>query len=114
MSRRILFVFLAATALLGLAAGCAPLKPASPSMFYGNCITPPGPDPCGSDMNICQQFDNVISQKYATAGACRTACNQVYNHLYFQGYDMQDCGYMLDRGSDLCDQECLRQYPAQK
>lgn len=103
-----------AVSALCLAAGCAPLKPASPSMWYGNCITPPGPDPCNSDMNICQQFENVITQKYATSGACRTACNQVYNHLYYQGYDMQDCGYMLDRGSDLCEQECLRQYPAPK
>ena len=110
-----LFHYALAMALLCITVtGCAPMKPASPSMFFGNCITPPGRDPCDSDMSICQAFENVINQKYATSGACRTACSQVYSHLYYQGYQLQDCGYMLDRGSDLCDQECLRQYPAAK
>jgi hypothetical protein len=111
---RFLHYTLAMALLCITVTGCAPMKPASPSMFFGNCITPPGRDPCGSDMSICQEFENVITQKYATSGACRTACSQVYNRLYYQGYQLQDCGYMLDRGSDLCDQECLRQYPAPK
>ncbi len=104
-----------AIALLGLGvAGCAPLKPASPSMFFGNCITPPGPDLCDSDQSICQNFVGVISQKHATAAACTAACNQVYNSLYYQQYDLRSCGGTLDRANDLCQQECLRQYPAQK
>lgn len=111
-----LFLRCALTMLvLGFAlAGCGPLKPASPSMFYGNCITPPGPDPCSSDMDICQLYENVIEQKFATSGACRTACNQVSDQLYYQGYQLQDCGYMIDRGTNLCEQECLRQYPKTK
>ncbi|WP_428560531.1 MAG: hypothetical protein ACP59X_16800 [Solidesulfovibrio sp. DCME] len=101
-----------AFAILGPAlTGCGPLKPASPSMFYGNCITPPGSDPCDSDMDMCQLYENVITQKFATSGACRTACNQVADQLYYQGYQLRDCGYMIDRGTSLCEQECLRQYP---
>lgn len=110
---RILFQCALAVFVLSLTVvGCAPLKPASPSIFYGNCIMPGGTDPCDSDMGICQKYENVITTKYATAGACRTACNQVSDQLYFQGYQLRDCGYMIDRGSSLCEQECLRQYPA--
>ncbi|EKO37359.1 MAG: hypothetical protein B193_3969 [Solidesulfovibrio magneticus str. Maddingley MBC34] len=64
-------------------------------------------------MSICQVYENVITQQYATAGACRTACNQAFNRLSYQ-YMAQDCGCMFNRGSDLCEQECLRQYPAKK
>ena len=104
---------LAVSCLLLSVVGCAPLKPASPSMFFGNCITPPGPDPCDSDMDICQVYENVIVQRHATAGACRTACNQAFMRLSNQ-YEGRDCGYMVDRGCDLCEQQCLRQYPAAK
>lgn len=106
-------VLLAILALSAVSSGCAPLKPASPSMFYGNCITPVGPDPCDSDMAICQVYETVITTKYATAGACRTACNQAFMQLGSQDF-AQDCGYMFDRGCDLCEQECLRQYPGTK
>ncbi len=104
-----------ATAALALAmAGCGPLKPASPSMFFGNCITPPGPDPCSSDMEICQVFENVVNEEHASADACRAACRKANDGLYYQGYQLRDCGYMLDRGSSLCEQQCLRLYPATK
>lgn len=112
--QRLLPLVLAMLALGLTLTGCGPIKPASPSMFFGNCITPPGPDPCSSDMSICQLYENVIEQKYATAGACRTACNQVSEQLYYEGYQLQDCGYMIGRGVDLCEQECLRQYPNPK
>lgn len=111
--KRFALVLLAGLALCAALGGCVPPKPASPSVFYGNCITPMGPDPCDSDMSICQVYENVITRKYATAGACRTACNQAFNQLYYQ-YMAQDCGYMFNRGSDLCEQECLRLYPASK
>jgi len=103
-----------ATALCLAFAGCAPLKPASSSMFFGNCITPPGADPCDSDMDICRVFQDVIDEKYDAAATCRKACSRAYDTLYAQNYTFRNCGYMLIRGSDLCDQECLRQYPAQK
>ncbi|EKO38583.1 MAG: hypothetical protein B193_2720 [Solidesulfovibrio magneticus str. Maddingley MBC34] len=64
-------------------------------------------------MSICQVYENVITQKWATVGACRTACNQAFTQLSYQ-YPDQDCGYMFGRGCDLCEQECLRQYPARK
>lgn len=111
--KRFVIVMLAAMALCASLGGCVQPKPASPSIFFGNCITPMGPDPCDSDMSICQVYENVITQKYATAGACRTACNQAFNQLSYQ-YMAQDCGYMFNRGSDLCEQECLRQYPMGK
>jgi hypothetical protein len=111
--KRFCLASLAVSLLCASLGGCVPPKPASPSMFYGNCITPMGADPCDSDMSICQAFENVITQKWATAGACRTACNQVFNQLSYQSPG-QDCGYMYWRGSDLCEQECLRQYPAAK
>lgn len=111
--KHLCLLVLAGLAVCAMASGCVPLKPASPSMFYGNCITPGGLDPCDSDMSICQVYENVITTKYATAGACRTACNQAFNQLSYQ-YMAQDCGYMFERGSDLCEQECLRQYPAGK
>ncbi|MHC1790594.1 hypothetical protein [Solidesulfovibrio sp.] len=104
---------LACLALGAIISGCAPLKPASPSMFYGNCITPMGADPCDSDMSICQVYENIITQKFASAGACRTACNQAFMKFGSQDYD-QNCFYMFDRGCDLCEQECLRQYPADR
>ena len=110
---RFTIVLLAGLALCASLGGCVPPKPASPSMFYGNCITPMGPDPCDSDMSICQVYENVITQKWATVGACRTACNQAFTQLSYQ-YPDQDCGYMFGRGCDLCEQECLRQYPASK
>ena len=111
--KRFVVALLAISALCVSLTGCVQPKPASPSIFFGNCITPMGPDPCDSDMAICQVYENVITQKYATVGACRTACNQAFNQLYYQYMD-QDCNYMFNRGSDLCDQECLRQYPTGK
>ena len=110
---RLCLCVLTALALGALLGGCAPLKPASPSMFYGNCITPIGPDPCDSDMEICQVYENIITQQFATAGACRTACNQAFMQLGNQ-YLARDCGYMVDNGCDLCEQECLRLYPGSK
>lgn len=111
--QRLLPCILAAMALCALAAACAPLKPASPSMFFGNCITPPGLDPCDSDMSICKVYEDITTTPYASAGACRTACNQAFMRLSNQ-YAMRDCGYMVERGSDLCEQQCLRLYPARK
>ncbi|EHJ49375.1 hypothetical protein DFW101_3377 [Solidesulfovibrio carbinoliphilus subsp. oakridgensis] len=105
---------LALAVLCLMAAGCGPIKPASPSIFFGNCITPPGPDPCDSDMDICRVYQDVIEQQYASAAPCRAACNQAYTNLYAQNYQLRNCGYMLTRGTDLCEQECLRQYPAGK
>ena len=111
--KRFCLAWLVVALLCAALGGCVPPKPASPSMFYGNCITPMGPDPCDSDMSICQVYENVITQKWATVGACRTACNQAFTQLSYQ-YPDQDCGYMFGRGCDLCEQECLRQYPASK
>ena len=108
--KRACLVLLAAAALCATISGCVQPKPASPSIFFGNCITPMGPDPCDSDMSICQVYENVVTQKYATAGACRTACKQLRLPLSDQ-YALRGCGYMVDRGEDLCEQECLRQYP---
>lgn len=113
MPRRVFVHALAVTALCALAAGCTPHKPASPSMFFGNCITPPGRDPCSDDMAICQVYENIIEQQFATAGACRSACNQASTRLSSQNV-INECGYMVDRGNDLCEQECLRLYPEQK
>jgi hypothetical protein len=101
---------LAVISLCAMTAGCVPPKPASPSMFYGNCVTPMGRDPCDSDEDICRVYEEIIAQKHATLGACRTACNQAFQRLGNQ-YFAQNCFYMFDRGSDLCEQECLRQYP---
>lgn len=103
---------LAVAALCAAFFGCAPAKPFSPSMFFGNCITPPGPDPCDSDMDICRVFQDVIVEKYDASASCRKACGKAYDGLYAQDYQLRNCGYMLIRGRDLCEQECLRQYPA--
>jgi len=111
--KRLFLGSLAATVLCLSAAGCAPLKPASPSMFYGNCITPSGEDPCDSDMPICQVYEEIVTRQFASAGACRTACNQAFMRLSNQ-YAGRDCGYVVDRGCDLCEQQCLRLYPAAK
>lgn len=102
---------LAIAVLCAATAACVPQKPASPSMFFGNCITPMGPDPCDEDIPICQEYEAVVTGHYATAGQCRTACNQAFMRLGNQ-YERIGCGYMLDRGSDLCEQQCLRLYPA--
>ena len=98
-------------ALCATATACVPRAPASPSMFFGNCITPMGPDPCGDDMSICQAYETVVTGNFTSAGACRSACNQEYMRLANQ-YEGSPCGAMLDRGSDLCEQQCLRLYPA--
>jgi hypothetical protein len=111
--QRLFFLFLAMIAFCALATGCAPLKPADPSMFFGNCITPPGPDPCSEDMPICQVYRDVVTQDYPSARECRAACNQASTQLSSQ-YFMRDCDYVVQRGCDLCEQQCLRLYPEQK
>jgi len=90
--------------------GCVPQKPVSPSIFFGNCITPPGPDPCESDMEICRVYQDVITEEYPSAQACRAACNQSAKALGIQ-YFGRTCGYMVLGGCNLCEQQCLRLYP---
>lgn len=59
--KRFCLAWLVLALLCAALGGCVPLKPASPSMFYGNCITA-GADPCDSDMSICKVFEDVITQ----------------------------------------------------
>ena len=103
----------AAVLLLGLTAACVPQKPYSDSMFYGNCIMPFGPDPCDSDMEICQTFQGVFTETYADARACSAACDRISldpGNVYIG----RNCGYMLIHGGNLCSQQCDRLYPKQK
>ena len=111
MPRRI--ACFAAVLAFALLAACTPQKPYSDAMFYGNCIIPFGPDPCDSDMDICQAFQGVFTTTFSDAKTCRAACNKVFVE---QGniYIGRNCFYMIDHGGDLCAQQCDRLYPTQK
>lgn len=111
--QRAAVAILTLTICCALTTGCTSLKPADPDMFYGNCITPPGPDPCESDMDICQVYKDIIIQEHPSAAACRAACIQASVQLGNQ-YFARSCGYMVLGGANQCEQQCLRMYPEQQ
>lgn len=95
---------------MGLLAGCGPVKPSTPEMFYGNCIMVPGRDLCGSDQEVCRAYQEVVTDQQPSALACRQACNRAARQLGLQ-YLSDDCAYTISRGNALCEQQCLRLYP---
>jgi hypothetical protein len=97
-------------ALWASLAGCGPLKPSTPEMFYGNCIMVPGRDLCGADREICQAYQTVTTDEHPSAQACREACNAASAKLGMQ-YLLDNCDYTRMRGNNLCEQQCLRLYP---
>lgn len=106
MAPRFWGVLVLIAAGLGLA-GCGPLRPATPEMFYGNCIMVPGRDLCGADREICQAYQTVVTDKHASARDCRAACNAASAKLGMQ-YLLDNCDYTRVRGNSLCEQQCLR------
>lgn len=109
MAQRLCTIVLLSAAL-GLAA-CGPLQPSTPEMFYGNCIMVPGRDLCSADREICQAYQTATTDEHPSAAACRAACNAASAKLGME-YIMDNCDYTRIRGNALCEQQCLRLYPA--
>ncbi len=103
--------------LVGLALagvlGCAGLKPIPSGQFVGNCATSSAfeEDTCDDAWSICQGFDEVREQTYASAADCRQGCIRFYQEVNGR-YAGGGCTLIIRSGSALCEQQCLRQYPA--
>ena len=71
----------------------------------------PGRDLCGADREICQAYQTVTTDQHASAAECRAACNAASAKLGMT-YLLDNCDYTRVRGNTLCEQQCLRLYPA--
>ncbi|EHJ49377.1 hypothetical protein DFW101_3379 [Solidesulfovibrio carbinoliphilus subsp. oakridgensis] len=97
-----------------MAGGCtAHPQPYSPDAFYGDCLTWKGTAPCEAGNKICQSYQDVIVAKHPSAAACREACKKAHDDLFSEQTSLQACSVIVEHGSDLCEQQCLRQYPGQ-
>ena len=96
---------------LALLSGCAGKLPVeSASEFYGECITAERGN-CDSDYSICQSYADIFKQKYVTLGQCLSECKKTYSSYSYQ-FPLEGCDPVNSRGSDSCEENCRRLYPA--
>ena len=106
----------AALALLLALTGCAGrpgsgrtadgAPPMTLSDFYGFCSALPAPDACLSDP-ICQRYRRELDVAPTELSACLALCQRLENDLYADNV-INNCGPILERAQDLCDQFCRR------
>lgn len=114
MSRR--FVWLLACSIV-LITACAVNQPITVWDFNSNCVFSTGrggfrgeEDNCGGDgMRICKEFEDTLSETFASQAQCLSKCSELRGRLY-QQHVMDGCRRNVERAFSLCGQFCLRNY----
>jgi hypothetical protein len=114
MSRRSVWLW---ACLIVLLTACAVNQPATVWDFNSNCVFSTGrggfrgeEDTCGGDtMRICKEFEDMLSDKFASRSQCLAKCSELQSQLY-QQHIMDGCRRNVERAFSLCGQFCLRNY----